>query len=94
MLLEVLSRGIEVLCLIGDIGANGKLINLPSDDGVFFLGCGLDNSRYTDPDELVQKPKDLLLIFEHDLEERQLSWSFQDLDSLLQVQRGLPLSGL
>ncbi len=94
MLLDVLSRGIEVLCLIGDIGANGKLINLPSDDGVFFLGCGLDNSRYTDPDELAQQEKDLLLIFKHDIEKRQLTWSFQDLDSLLQVQRGMPFNGL
>lgn len=94
MLLEVLSRGIEVICLIGDIGGNGKLINKQSTDGIYFLGCGLDNSRYTDPDELALQPKDLLLIFEHDIEKRELSWSFQDLDSLLQVQKGIPFNGL
>ena len=93
VLLDVLSRGIEVICLMGDLGGNGKLIDMQSEDGIFFLGCGLDNSRYTDPDELALRPKDRLLIFEHDLEKRQLSWTFPDLDSLLQIQRGKSLNG-
>ena len=88
MLIEVDKRGIEVICVIGDMGANGKLINLVSDDGIYFLGCGLDNSRYLDPEEYAEQPKDRLLIFEHDIEQRRLTWTFPDLDSLLQIQKG------
>ncbi len=87
LLKNVKERGIEVICINGDMGANGKTFYQQSDDGIHFMGCGLDNSRYTDPYELALQPKDRLLIFEHDIENRKLSWSFQDLDSLLELQR-------
>ena len=93
MLLNVQAKGIVVLCVIGDLGANGKFVNMQSDDGIYFLGCGLDNSRYTDPDEYAKQPKDRLLIFEHDVENRQLSWTFPDLDSLLLIQQKRPING-
>jgi hypothetical protein len=87
LLVKVKNNGIEVICINGDMGANGKTFYKQSDDGIHFMGCGLDNSRYLDPYELSLQPKDRLLIFEHNLSERSLSWQFQDLDSLLQLQR-------
>lgn len=87
MLVEVKAKGIEVICLVGDMGANGKTINEVSDHGIFFLGTGLDNSRYTDPEILAQQPKDRLLVFDHNISEKKIEWSFQDLDSLLLLQK-------
>lgn len=86
-LVKVRKKGIEVICICGDMGANRKTFYQASLDSIHFMGCGLDNSRYTDPLELSNQPKDKVLVFEHYPDERTLSWEFQDLDSLLIHQK-------
>ena len=76
MLLEVENRGIEVICIIGDMGATQKKIDLQSVDSISFLGCGLNDS-----------PEDNVLIMEYETETRNLNYHFHNLDSLANSQK-------
>lgn len=74
-LIDVENRGVEVICIIGDMGASSKSFEMISDDGITFLGCGLyENS-----------PLDNVLIFER--AGRELIWKFENLDLLLLEQK-------
>ncbi len=77
-LLEVKNRGIRVICVLGDMGAGPKKFDMVSDDGIHFLGCGL---YHNEPDNNV-------LIFTLNKPEEKLTWQFENLDSLLNVQNG------
>jgi hypothetical protein len=77
-LLDVKNRGIEVVCIIGDMGAGAKKFLMDSDDGIHFMGCGLYHNQ----------PDNNVLLFTYLKESRKLSWQFCNLDSLLTVQNG------
>lgn len=85
-LVEVQNKGVQVLCLVGDSGAGDlrKGAEMKSDDGIYFLASGINNSGYL-PDSLdfINAPDDSLLIFKHIPKERALSWDFHSLDSLV-----------
>lgn len=87
-LVEVQSRGVDVICIMGDMGASYKSVDFISNDSVRFLGCGLNNHLISDPDERFKHQNDRVLVFSHVLEENYLSYQFLDLDSLLYVQEG------
>ncbi len=87
-LVEVQNRGVDVICIMGDMGASYKTVNFMSTDGVKFLGCGLNNHLIYDPNERYKNQNDRVLVFSHVLEENRLSYQFLDLDSLLYVQEG------
>jgi len=72
-LVEVKQRGIEVICVLGDMGAGLKKFQVDSDDGIHFLGCGLHHNE----------PEDMVLIFNYNTENQQLNYNFHNLDSLL-----------
>jgi len=72
-LVEVQQRGIEVICILGDMGAGVKKFQEDSDDGIHFLGCGLHHNE----------PEDMVLIFNYDTVTQQLNYNFHNLDSLL-----------
>jgi hypothetical protein len=74
MLLDVKNRGIEVICILGDMGS--QHFNMDSEDGVHFMGCGLHNSSV-----------DEVLIFEHIVPNRTITWGFYNLDSLINTQK-------
>ncbi len=73
MLLEVQARGVEVICVMGDVGATYKYFDFVSDDGIHFLGCGL----------YLNSPDDRVLIFKHISSQNELTWDFVLLESLL-----------
>ena len=75
-LLEVKNRGIEVVCIIGDMGGYKKTFSSLSDDGIWFLGAGLNNNE----------PDDAVLIFNYIKSEEKLEWDFHNLDSLYYLQ--------
>jgi hypothetical protein len=82
-LVELKNRGIEVYCIMGDLGDNKKKFHGLSLDSVHFFGSGINNSKYNnDPVELEKQPKDLVLIFDHNINTQEISWKFHDLDSL------------
>ena len=79
-LLEVKSRGVKVICIVGDMGA--KKIDMVSDDGIHFMGTGLNRSKYPDPEERKQSPQDWAIIFKHVPKTGWLGWEFVDFDVL------------
>lgn len=88
-LVEVENKGVEVICIMGDMGASYKKFDVVSSDGIQFLGCGLDNIKYYyEPQQWWAKEKDVMLEFDHNVTEKSLTWRFVDIDSLLDVQHG------
>lgn len=89
LLTQVHDRGIEVVNISGDLGLHRKTMDTTSTDGIHYLACGIDNSRYArDPLRRDTMPKDSVLIFEHDPAKRELTWKFQDLDELWEADQG------
>jgi len=58
---------------MGDMGAGPKKFQMDSDEGIHFLGCGLYNNE----------PDNNVLIFNYNIENKQLDYGFHNLDSLL-----------
>ncbi|NOY49392.1 MAG: metallophosphoesterase [Chlorobi bacterium] len=73
MLVNVENRGVDVICILGDMGAGPKKFDQESVDGIRFLGCGLDNNS----------PEDNVLIFHLNKISYDLTYEFHNLDSLL-----------
>lgn len=80
-LVEVQKRGVQVISILGDMGH--KKVEFVSDDGLIFLGTGLNRSKYKDPVERANAPKDWILEFKHVPEKRWLDWQFLDIDSIV-----------
>jgi hypothetical protein len=72
-LVEVKQRGVEVICILGDMGSGLKKFQVDSEDGIHFLGCGLHHNE----------PEDMVLIFSYNTESQYLDYNFHNLDSLL-----------
>lgn len=86
MLVQVRDRGIEVFCIMGDAGSNDKEYYMAASDSIHFFASGICNSKFEDPIELAQQPKDKVLVFQHTLGNQEIKWEFQDLDSLFNAQ--------
>jgi len=76
-LLEVKQRGIDVICILGDMGATYKKFDVYSTDSIRFMGCGLYHNE----------PEDNVLFIEQQTVNAPLQFRFHNLDSLLNVQR-------
>ncbi|MCH8903042.1 MAG: hypothetical protein IIA45_03910 [Bacteroidetes bacterium] len=66
---QVQHRGIKVVCVAGDLGLNAKEFQFKDNEGIQFIASGV-------------KPGDednKILVFEHNIKKRSLSWYFQDL---------------
>ncbi|MDD3859547.1 MAG: hypothetical protein PHW83_05060 [Bacteroidales bacterium] len=88
-LVKVAEKGVKVICIMGDIGKYYKKVDLLSSDGIHFLGCGVDNIMYRwNTERLNVLEKDLILVFDHDIQNKNITWQFMDLDSLLDLQHG------
>ena len=86
LLADVQDRGIQVVCVSGDGGQKDqKTGSIKSSDGIWFLLSGINNYNERDPDKRALLPPDQVLIFEHWPENRELTWTFENLDSLSQV---------
>lgn len=84
-LIEVKNRGVDVILIMGDMGS--KKIDFVSDDGIHFLGCGLNHSKYKDPEEREKSPPDWLIEFRHVPEKELLEWEFLDIDVMVENQK-------
>ncbi|NQU52111.1 MAG: metallophosphoesterase, partial [Bacteroidetes bacterium] len=78
-LIEVEKRGVKVILLMGDMGS--QRIDAVSDDGIQFLGTGLNRSKFKDAEERENSPCDWFIEFKHVPETGWLNWQFHDLDS-------------
>tara|TARA_Y100000385_G_C13071501_1_gene629281 strand:+ start:1058 stop:1885 length:828 start_codon:yes stop_codon:yes gene_type:complete len=73
LLVDVQNRGIQVVCLMGDVGEKTNRFQMKSDDDIWFIGSGL---YHNEADNNV-------VIFNYNVSELNLSWKFHNLDSLL-----------
>jgi hypothetical protein len=88
-LVDVKNRGVDVICIMGDMGASYKKFAMKSTDNITFLGCGLNNIIYMwEPNQWWTNEKDLILELNHNVTNKTITWQFKDLDSLVDVQRG------
>ena len=71
-LVEIKKRGIEVLCIGGDIGIHSKEFEYVTEDGIYFLASGIKSG-----DEVNKG-----LVFTHDVTNQKLSWEFKLLEEL------------
>ena len=71
-LIEVKNKGIEVICLGGDIGFKSKSFEFQTTDGIWFLATGI----------LAGDSGNLALVFEYDVEKGSLIWNFRRLNKL------------
>ena len=62
----------EVICVGGDIGLYAKEFAFRTEDDIHFLASGMN---YNDP-------KNVAIVFEHDVDERSLIWSFVPMDRI------------
>lgn len=71
-LLAVKQRGIEVLCIAGDIGKKAKEFEYTTEEGIHFLASGIwDGSS-----------ENKALLFNHDVSNKTLNWEFKLLTDL------------
>ena len=64
---KVQKQGIQVICIGGDVGKKVKEFEHITEDGVVFLGSGIEENDTTNK----------VLIFNHDLNSKQLTWEFK-----------------
>ncbi|MBT3207440.1 MAG: hypothetical protein HN704_10725 [Bacteroidetes bacterium] len=70
---EIKQRGIEVICIAGDIGFKAKEFEYLTPEGIFFLASGIKfNSE-----------NNKAIIFEHDIKYGILSWEFKLMSNIL-----------
>ncbi|MBK8703163.1 MAG: metallophosphoesterase [Saprospiraceae bacterium] len=82
---SVQSRGVQVVMIGGDFGMRAKTYAYQTPEGILLLGSGINNSvdrRYA-PEYVTTFDPDKVLILHHHPKQRNLSWSFADLDSLV-----------
>ncbi|MBL0065138.1 MAG: hypothetical protein IPP38_08965 [Bacteroidetes bacterium] len=71
-LLSVKQRGIEVICIGGDIGINAKTFEYTTSDGIHFLASGISAGDSGNK----------ALLFQHNVRTHKLTWEYKDLENL------------
>lgn len=83
-LVEVQNRGIQVICISGDLGQREtKYFEFESSEGIQFLASGINNSVTSDWLRLRKLPPDHILILEHNTTEKTIGWKFYNLDEFI-----------
>lgn len=71
-LIEVKNKGIEVICIAGDIGFNTNEFQHITQEGIYFLASGIEYGS----------PENKALLFYHDMQINTLSWQYKLLTDL------------
>ncbi len=79
-LVKVKNRGVEVICILGDMGA--RKVEFVSEDGIHFLGAGLNRTYFTDTELRAKSPLDWAIVFTHMPTLRKLDWRFVEFGEL------------
>jgi len=79
MLEQVQKRGVNVICIGGDVGMRAKEFEYQMDGGIWFLGSGINNSMNFDwaPAYVTNFEADKVLILKNNLHKRRISWEFR-----------------
>ena len=71
-LVEVQQKGIQVICIAGDIGAKVSSFEHQTEDGIYFMASGLKEGA----------KENKVLLFDHDIKNNDLSWKYEDIENL------------
>ncbi|PHN06419.1 hypothetical protein CRP01_12685 [Flavilitoribacter nigricans DSM 23189 = NBRC 102662] len=79
-------RGVKVILVGGDVGMRVKSFEYRTDDGIWLLGSGINNSlkRENAPEYVTNFDPDQVLIFRHYPEQLRLEWEFVLLNDLIE----------
>jgi len=82
-------RNVQVILVGGDIGMKAKKMEYRLPEGIWLLGSGITNSlkRENAPEYVTTFDPDQVLLFHHDLKNRELSWEFVVLNDWLETVR-------
>lgn len=82
---KVRAKDISVLMIGGDFGMRAKEFTYQTNEGIWLLGSGINNSipRSQVPEYVTSLDPDKVLILEHQPNKRELNWSFVLLDELI-----------
>lgn len=81
-LVEVQQRGVQVICIAGDMGQVRTTYEFTSNEGVTFIGSGITSDRPYNEQWPTHGKRDSVLILNHDLVDRNLTWDFIDIDDI------------
>ena len=86
---KIQKNGVQVILIGGDLGQRSKEFEYRSKEGIYFLGSGINNSAipFNPPAYVTNTNPDKLLIFEHDILKKELSWKFVDMNELIENQK-------
>lgn len=79
-LVETKEKGINVVCIGGDIGFRTKKFEYVTPEGIYFLASGVESGCSTNK----------ALVFTHNTESRELSWEFKLTSELLPIDQTPP----
>ena len=84
LLARVQKKGVQVVCVGGDMGMRAKKFAFRTGEGIWFLGAGINNGvpEWHRPDYLTNFDPDQLLIFRHWPERGKLEWEFVELGEI------------
>ena len=81
-LVKVQQRGVQVICIAGDLGNAATTYEFTSQENVTFIGSGITAQTVYNEQWPTHGQRDSVLILTHDLSGRQLSWEFVDIDEI------------
>ena len=81
---KIQQKGVQTILVGGDLGQRSKEFEYRSQEGIYFLGSGINNSAsgYHLPEYVTDTSPDKLLIFHHNPSKKELSWEFVELSKL------------
>ena len=85
ILKKIQDKGVKVILISGDLGQRSKAFEYQTEDGIWFLGSGINNSaieKYI-PEYVTDTSPDKVLLLERDLIKRSISWHFIMLNDIL-----------
>ncbi len=85
ILKKIQVKGVQVILVGGDLGQRAKEFEYRTKEGIRFLGSGINNSAipFGLPKYVTNTNPDKLLIFNHDIINKELNWEFVSLDKLV-----------
>ena len=72
LLLKIKNKGIDIVCIAGDLGIKVNQFDYQTKEGVYFLASGLN----------VHADDNKVLLMEYSIKEKALNWWFEKLDNL------------
>jgi hypothetical protein len=85
LLERIQEKGIPVILVGGDLGQRSKAFEYQSEEGIWFLGSGINNSAVDHyiPDYVTNTNPDSILVFKHNLRTQKLEWTFSPLSDFV-----------